>query len=177
MVELVMTSDERRALEAFKKNMDVRQIRSEVFNNKFTRQAVWETLRRAQRKEFRFESKARWVSRPEDCPIDELPFPTHVRKPLERAGFRLLGDLAGTSEDELAKIPRIGKAAAHVIYQLVNDWNVKKAKSFCPNCGKAYAHPLEDDGKTVRKCRECRFKTEIKVLDSPPERELVAASA
>lgn len=174
IVELALSEDEQKTLDAYNKGTPVPEIRSAIFKNKVSRQATYATLRRAERKKFRLDAKERYSGKPEVCPVDELPLPARVRKALEREGYKRLGNLAGMSMDELAEIPRFGHTFAFTIYSLMQEWGVRKAQSFCPNCGKQFSNRLDEDDKTVRACRDCGFKTEIKVVSAP---EPVAATA
>lgn len=173
VIEVNMTADERAALKMHQAGAGPAQIARELFQNRITRQAAYDTVKRAERKQWRIQSRERYAANPGDCPVEECPLTSRVRHGLIAAGYNTLGKLAGMTRMELRAIDGVGRHAAFQIFGLLKSRNVPEAKSFCPKCGKARTHGI---GDTPKKCSSCGYETSVTITARPAEVEQRASA-
>jgi DNA-directed RNA polymerase alpha subunit len=131
-MELQLTDKEQQALTMLQAKVRMQEIRKVVFDNKISRQACYDTVRRAERKLWRLQARERHAENPADCPIDELPLTSRVRFSLKHAGYETLGQLAAIPKSDLEEIKWLGRHAIFEILKLLKDWGVRKPGAYCP---------------------------------------------
>lgn len=169
LVEVKLTPLEREAMKLREKKISylkIAKIMGEAHGTKKSRQAVYDMLRRAQRKLWRLEATERHANNPGDCPIADTPLTARVRAALKAAGFERVEQLAGLSREDLESMRGMGKHGSFQAYGFIKSLGLKeRAKSYCPSCGAASERKL--DSKRPLACKQCGYSTDIKVVAEP----------
>lgn len=169
MVEVTLTPLESQVIELKKQGLKYHEIAKampSVRGRKKSRQAVYDMLRRAQRKLWRLDAPNRYTINPGDCPIAETPLTARIRSALKEAGYERIGQLAGMSREDLEAITGMGRHGSFQTYGYIQSLGIKtKPHSFCPSCGTALERKL--GGKRPLSCDNCGSKTTVKVIEEP----------
>lgn len=171
LFEITITPLEKEALALRQQGLKYEQIAqkmaSRLHTRRKSRQAVYDMLKRAQRKLSRLSVAERYTVNPQDCPVAETPITARVRLALKRAGFERIGQLAGHSREQLEEIKGVGQHGAFQIYSFIEGLGIqrKTGGSFCPKCGTASS--LKLGGKRPLNCETCGYKTAVKVIEEP----------
>lgn len=160
-----LSSTEQKAIKMYNGGSTYDEIRAKLYPN-LSRQAVYDTIRRAERKLWRFGAQIRWAKNLGDCPVDEMPLPARIRNALRTAGYERAGQVSGMEVSELAKIGGLRRVSALVLYNLLREWKVPKAQSFCPGCGAAMRKRLNGKKVTV-KCPNCGSEFDLQNVTRP----------
>jgi NADH pyrophosphatase NudC (nudix superfamily) len=175
LIEVTLTPLEREALELRNKldekgrktsYLKIAKIMQANHGRKKSRQAVYDMLRRAERKNWRLKATQRYADNPGDCPISETPLTARVRVALKAAGYQRVEQLIGLSREDLEKMKGMGRHGSFQAYGFIQSLGIKKkAMSYCPSCGAASERKLES--KKPLECKNCGYTTGVKVLDEP----------
>ena len=169
-LEIVMTASEKRALGMQAAGASYEDIAADlgVFKPRVTRQRAYEMVKHAEQKLWRLSARTRYAGQLGNCPVEESPLPGRLRNALTLAGYRTIGELAGKSDVDLAKIAGVGRRhGSFLIYALLQSWGVRKPGRFCPKCGSALSRGRKDERDI--KCERCGASATIsKIRISEP---------
>lgn len=160
LTELHLSREERKVLEMRFYKKSFAEIAEQLFKGKRTRQAVQQIAQRAKQRQWRLDAKKRYAEKPGDCPVNEAPLPSRVRRALVRKGITRLGQLVNFTTGEMEKLEGLGKQGAWYIPRLLTAWGITKNATFCPECG-AQVGARRRDNKFEVACKQCGAECKV----------------